>query len=73
MNKTALFLSVLFFIYPFLLQAQAPAIDWQKCYGSGNYDNASSLAVTSDGGSIFVGITYGDGGDVSGHQAASIR
>jgi gliding motility-associated-like protein len=53
-----------------LLYAQAPAIDWQKCYGSGNYDNASSIAATSDGGSIFVGITYGDGGDVSGHHGS---
>jgi gliding motility-associated-like protein len=67
------FLKTLFFfqLSTQLLYAQAPAIDWQKCYGSGNYDNASSIATTSDGGSIFVGITYGDGGDVSGHHGSN--
>jgi len=39
-------------------------VDWQKTYGGGGYDSASSIQQTSDGGYIVAGVTtsFGAGG-----------
>lgn len=41
-------------------------IEWQKCYGGSESDEAKSIQQTLDGGYIVAGSTYSDDGDVSG-------
>ncbi len=43
-------------------------IQWQKCYGGSDYDEANSIAQTSDGGYIVAGATNSTNGDVSGNH-----
>lgn len=40
-------------------------IQWQKCYGGSNLDEARSVAPTSDGGYIVCGESYSTDGDVT--------
>src|SRR5690606_14542930 len=40
-------------------------IEWQKCYGGTNIDEAHSILETTDGGYIVAGQTFSDNGDVS--------
>lgn len=49
--------------------AQVPTIQWQKCFGGFNRDNAASIWQTLDGGYIIAGFSESNDGDVSGHQA----
>lgn len=51
------------------LHAQTPAVEWQKCLGSNDGEDASNIQLTSDGGYIVVGSAYGaDNSDVVGHH-----
>lgn len=43
-------------------------IAWQRCLGGSGFDSAASVALTTDGGYIFAGLTGSDDGDVSGHH-----
>jgi len=49
-------------------QAQAPDIQWQKCFGGTLEDFTRSLELTSDGGFAFVASTESNDGDVSGNH-----
>lgn len=44
--------------------AQAPAIEWQRCYGGSDEDRFSTVKQTSDGGYIMAGYTFSDDGDL---------
>ena len=67
MRNASLVLTLLFTLtLQQTLKAQAPAIQWQKCYGSGYLDDPAHIEPTTDGGFIMTGYTYGVGGDVSG-------
>jgi hypothetical protein len=50
--------------------AQAPNIQWAKCYGGSFGDNATSILPTKDGGYIIAGGTFSNDGDVIGHHGA---
>jgi len=54
----------------FGVQAQAPAIQWQKAMGGSAYDVAYDVAPARDGGYIMVGYTTSDDGDVSGGKGS---
>ena len=41
-------------------------LNWQKCYGSTDSDEAKAIIETSDGGFVAVGYSYGFDGDVTG-------
>jgi len=41
-------------------------IEWQRCLGGSDYDYASSIQQTLDGGFIVAGYTKSNDGDVSG-------
>ena len=43
-------------------------IDWQKCYGGSDLDDAYSIQQTSDGGFIVAGATWSNDDDVSGNH-----
>ncbi|HLG34353.1 MAG TPA: T9SS type A sorting domain-containing protein [Bacteroidia bacterium] len=43
-------------------------VQWQKCLGSGNWDGASAIRQTVDGGYIVAGYATSNGGDVSGNH-----
>jgi hypothetical protein len=50
----------------FLIKTDASGnVQWTKTYGGGNYDDASSVQQTSDGGYIVVGTTYSFGAGYS--------
>jgi hypothetical protein len=42
-----------------ILSAQAPAIQWQKCYGGIGVDEAICIRQTTDGGYIFAAWPIG--------------
>lgn len=71
--KKILFTTVLFATH-FLLQAQAPAIEWAKCYGGNGGDYGNTIQQTPDGGYIIagtIGNTFSDfssGGDIIPHD-----
>ncbi len=45
--------------------AQIPSIQWAKCYGGSDADNASAINQTSDGGYIVCGQSRSNDGDVT--------
>src|SRR5256885_492802 len=51
------------------LHAQvAPSIEWQKCLGGSDFDQAFSIQQTNDGGFIAAGWSGSNDGDVSGNH-----
>jgi hypothetical protein len=55
--KRLLFVVSFVFVGIFTIQAQAPTIHWQKCYGDVHENVAYNVIQTSDGGFITVGTT----------------
>ena len=51
--------------------AQSPTIEWQKCLGGTDWDEAYSIQQTSDGGFIMAGETRSNDGNVSGNHGAA--
>ncbi|MBS1600425.1 MAG: gliding motility-associated C-terminal domain-containing protein [Bacteroidetes bacterium] len=45
-------------------------IQWQKCYGGSEDEEAYSLAVAADGGYVVAGYTMSNDGDVNGNHGA---
>lgn len=68
------FSMLLLLLFPFSqANAQAPVIEWQKCYGGGMGENLWSLQPTSDGGYIIAGNTDGpDNGDIMGYHGNQV-
>jgi hypothetical protein len=60
-TKLAIMLSVSFAL-------SQPSIQWQKCLGGTEYDEAFSIQKTNDGGYIFAGWSFSNDGDVSGNH-----
>ena len=44
------------------------SIQWEKCYGGSDDDNAGSIIQTADSGYIVVGYSYSTDGDVTGNH-----
>lgn len=68
-SKNNMLKIIYFTITTFLLSnsfAQAPAIQWAKCFGGSGNESATSLQQTADGGYIVAGNTNSIDGDVSG-------
>ena len=51
--------------------AQAPAIQWQKCYGGTGEENANAIAQTTDGGYIMAGYTNSVNGDITSNHGGN--
>lgn len=47
---------------------QTGLLQWQRCLGGSSYENANSVAQSSDGGYIVAGQTNSNNGDVSGNH-----
>ncbi len=43
-------------------------IEWQKCFGGSDYDNATTIRQTSDGGYVLAGYSSSTNGDVTGNR-----
>src|SRR5260221_4384449 len=67
MNKKTLLLSLLLLLFQQVLLAQAPPIEWIKCYGGNYVDFEPTIEAPSGGGYIITGGVDGPGGDGSGH------
>ncbi|MDD3740897.1 MAG: T9SS type A sorting domain-containing protein [Bacteroidales bacterium] len=64
-----IYLSSLLIFFSILVNAQTDIqIQWQKCFGGSELEEASSILQTSDGGYIFTGYTSSNDGDVSGNH-----
>jgi hypothetical protein len=59
-----IFLSIYFLMND--CKAQAPQVQWSKCFGGTKEDRAFSVVQTADGGFVVAGTTYSNDGDVSG-------
>src|SRR5689334_10878334 len=54
------------------MRAQAPSIQWAKCYGGTNPDHCMDVIQTHDGGFMITGWTLSSDGDVIGfHNGGS--
>lgn len=61
-------LIIVFLVSHFFVFAQAPATEWQKCFGGSGSETGQSILQTADGGYIVVGYTTGSNdGDVAGN------
>ncbi len=47
------------------INAQAPGIEWQKCFGGSSTDELHAVQPTTDGGFILAGETQSDNGQVT--------
>jgi gliding motility-associated-like protein len=65
-----LFCTVLAILFQLIIYAQ-PTIAWQKSIGGPDWDQASCIETTPDGGYIVAGFTSSAGGDVSQHVHAA--
>ena len=61
-GRISLFIIAILLASPGMLFAQAPKIEWQKCFGGIYNEGFSSITQTSDGGFVSVGVkeTYTD-------------
>ncbi len=66
MKSTILLL--LFISASILSNAQAPVIQWQKCFGGSSNETAYDIRQTSDGGFIVAGGSESNDGNVSGNH-----
>ena len=66
--KKLLLLTVIALVTCVGAMAQAPEIQWQKSFGGSNYDEASYVQLTTDGGYIVAVYSESDDGDVTGHH-----
>src|SRR3954463_8748454 len=68
-----LFLFLLsYFIISSASYAQAPTIQWQKCYGGTNAEQAFAVAQTFDGGYIVGGVARSSDGDLTFHHGIDL-
>lgn len=68
MKKSLSLIGCFLFVVSICINAQAPAITWQKSLGGSGPDQAYAIKQTTDGGYIVFGNTYSNDGDVSGNQ-----
>lgn len=60
------FITLMFaLLFPCIMQAQAPAIEWQKSLGGSTQEQIGSIQQTNDGGYIVVGGTFSTNGDIT--------
>lgn len=69
--KVKIALLVLFVLYSSFLVAQAPAIQWQKCYGGSNDDGIGVIMPISANSFLFMGGTNSNDYNVSGNHGGT--
>ncbi len=69
--RSILLSSIFYIFYLCPAMAQAPSIQWQKCFGGTESDQAATILQTNDGGYIVVNTTLSDNGNVSGNHGGS--
>jgi len=62
-------LVIYFLSATFFCSAQAPTIQWSKCYGGTDDDEAYSVLQVSDGGYVVAGLSYSNDSDVTGNNS----
>ncbi|MFH2143681.1 MAG: T9SS type A sorting domain-containing protein [Bacteroidota bacterium] len=68
------FLPIILWSYIFIFSSNhcnsQSALQWQKCLGGTNEDNARYIQQTSDGGFVVAGCSFSNDGDVSGNHGS---
>ena len=59
---------LLLFVVTICLAQTAPTIEWARCYGGSDREDATSIIQTADGGFIVAGTSESNDGDVSGNH-----
>lgn len=67
-NSNYLFILLCLLLSANLFSQTAPGIQWQKCFGGSNFEEANSIKSTSDGGYIIAGFTNSNDSNVSGNH-----
>jgi hypothetical protein len=70
-TKTKLALLILCVLQSIFLLAQAPIIQWQKCYGGSNSDGINLIRPISANSFLFMGGTNSNDYDVSGNHGGT--
>ena len=70
MHVRPLLLAIPFVVTPVCL-AQGPTLDWVNALGGPDWDACRSADHTSDGGSIVLGYSESNAGDVLGNHGGS--
>lgn len=60
-------LTIIWSVFPFHGNAQAPDIEWEHSYGGSNWDEPFDIQQTIDSGFIVAGYTQSNDGNVSGY------
>ncbi|HET7152607.1 MAG TPA: hypothetical protein VFJ29_02505, partial [Candidatus Kapabacteria bacterium] len=55
-------------VFPFLLFAQAPPIQWEHSFGGSGSDRANAVVRLNDGGYIVAGYSASTDGDITGNH-----
>lgn len=63
--------TVLLVGFSFFAEAQAPAIEWQKCFGGSSPDMGLDVVQATDGGYVAMGFATSTDGDVTDHFGGS--
>lgn len=66
-----LFLLIISYFLSTAIFAQAPAIQWAKCYGGTLGEHGQSIKSTSDGGYVIAGYCQSADGDVMGNHGGN--
>ncbi len=48
-------------------------LEWQRCYGGSNSDQATEIIQSSEGGFVIAGISASNDGDVTGHHGVEFN
>ncbi len=65
------YLFALLIIFSGKARAQAPSIQWQKCYGGMYDEEPTEIILSNDGGYLIVGSTGSNDGDVTGNHGGT--
>ncbi|MFI5218135.1 MAG: T9SS type A sorting domain-containing protein [Bacteroidia bacterium] len=68
MKRQLLLIGCLILMFDFSLAQTTPGIEWAKCFGGSNDDQARSIIQTNDGGFVVAGFSNSNDSNVTGNH-----